>query len=1511
HNPQCAANANNAAYIIYTSGSTGTPKGVIITHANVTRLMAATQPWFNFDHTDVWTLFHSYAFDFSVWEIWGALLYGGRLVIVPYDVSRDPNAFYALLHQERVTVLNQTPSAFRQLSHAEERIGQKSLALRYIIFGGEALELQSLKPWVERHGDQSPRLINMYGITETTVHVTYRPISTDDIMANAGSVIGQAISDLQVLILDAQRQPTPIGVAGELHIGGAGLARAYLNRPELTAEKFITDPFSENPQARLYKTGDLARYLSDGDIEYLGRLDNQVKLRGFRIELGEIEVVLKQHPRVRDSVVMLREFASGDHRLVAYVVGKQSLAPSHDELRSYLDGKLPDYMVPAAFVWLATLPVTSNGKVDRKALPMPDIARPELASNFVAPRNPVEQSLAQIWSQVLAIDRVGMHDNFFALGGDSILGIHVLAKARQAGLQIDLKQLFQYPTIAGLAAASTRALTIDDEQGLVEGSAPLTPIQHWFFEQNLAALHHWNQAFLFTAPHATDIHALEQALQHLLWHHDALRLRFSSTEHGWQQQLHTGDTVPFTRVDLSALSKQEQASAIEAAAAEQQASLDLARGPLLRAAYFDLGVDQPGRLLIVIHHLVVDGVSWRILMEDLESAYTQLRHNKPVQLPAKTSSFNRWSQRLADYAASDALQNEREYWLAVPGVEDAFLPVDYPARELNTEAFAKTISVVLGAAETEALLHKIPGVYHTQINDALLTALAQAFEKWTNSRRHLLVDLEGHGREELFSDVDLSRTVGWFTTVFPVRLDPGAAIHPGEVLKSIKEQLRSIPQRGIGYGLLRYLSGDPELVRKLRSLPQPEVLFNYLGQFDQVLSGSSLFRFAPEPCGPKHSPQGQRRHLLEIVGQVTDGQLQMNWTYSEKVHRAETIERLAQDFMEALQGLISHCQSVGAGGYTPSDFPLTGLDQAALDQFLTTCTGTGEPDGCKNIEDIYPLSPMQQLFYSINAAQPEVAFEQWHYTLHGKLDAAAFQEAWRQVLARHTVLRTAFFAEGLNAPLQVVYRDVALPWAQHDWRDLPATEQGKQLALFLEADRARGFDLTQVPLLRVTLIRVAEDVYHFLWSTHHLLVDGWSWPLIFKELSACYEALSQDRTASLEPSLPYRDYIAWLARQPVSQAESFWRRILQGCQAPTPLPASVAKSSGAMERFIDQHITLSLESTAALQDFARGHQLTLNTIVQGGWALLLSHYSGTTDVLFGATFSGRPTDLPGVESMVGPCINNLPVRVHVSPETSLVPWLMQLQELQFDYDHYQHTPLVQIQGWSDIPWRFRLFDSLIVFLNYQVDESARRLGHHVTIRHVASPEKTNYPLTLSVMPGQALSLKLIYASTRFESELIQDLLTTLQTLLHGMLADPLAPLTKLLLALPPPPDAAPASVTVTPRQYQAPQTELQQVIAAVWQQAFGVTQVSLQDNFFDLGGHSLLMVRVHSQLQEMLNIQLPIVKMFQYPTISALAGYLHQDLEEQPSYNAVYARAQKQKQAQARHPRHGKILRKP
>jgi non-ribosomal peptide synthase protein (TIGR01720 family) len=695
----------------------------------------------------------------------------------------------------------------------------------------------------------------------------------------------------------------------------------------VTAERFVPDPFSGEPGARLYRTGDRVRRRGDGELEFLGRVDAQVKIRGFRIEPGEVEAALLGHADVREAVVVVREDEPGQKRLVAYVVAEAGAELSGAELRERLSQRLPEHMVPGAFVALERLPLNANGKVDRRALPAPERGA---AEGYVEPRSEVEEVLSGIWAEVLRVERVGVHGNFFELGGDSILSIQVVSRARQRGLKLTPRQLFERPTIARLAEVVERvgAQSPEAAQEAVEGEAPLTPIQRRFFEEEFPARHHFNQALLLAPREALEAGVLARAAQALEAHHDALRLRFRREGEVWKQShAGVGRRTPLTVFDLSGLAEAERERAIEAASEQVQRSLDLARGPLLRMGWFHLGAGEAGRLLAVVHHLAVDGVSWRILLEDLESAYGQLSRGEAIRLPAKTTSWKAWAERLAEQARSEALAGEAAYWVGQAVREVARLPVDDAAGE-NTVARSRSVAVRLSEEETGALLREVPQAYRTQVDDVLLTALVAALGRWTGERR-VRIDLEGHGREEEgVGGVELSRTVGWFTSVYPVVLELPESGGAGAALKEVKEQLRGVPGKGIGYGLLRYLGGG-EVEAELAGAAQAEVGFNYLGQFDQAVSGDAFFAFAGESAGASVDAGSPRSHLLEVSGAVQGGRLELRIGYAEGVHRRETMERLAQGYGEELRELVGHwgrrggtrrvtsrCRSWGRGIWT-------------------------------------------------------------------------------------------------------------------------------------------------------------------------------------------------------------------------------------------------------------------------------------------------------------------------------------------------------------------------------------------------------------------------------------------------------------------------------------------------------------------------------------------------------------------------------------------------------------------
>jgi amino acid adenylation domain-containing protein/non-ribosomal peptide synthase protein (TIGR01720 family) len=1325
--------AQTLCYVMYTSGSTGQPKGVQITQHNVLRLFRSTGHWFNFNRQDVWALFHSFAFDMSVWEIWGALLHGGRLVIVPHSTARTPEQFYQLLVDERVTFLNQTPSAFAPLVCVDQNYPADALSLRCVTFGGEALNFKMLEPWLLRHGDDSPRLVNMYGITETTVHSSYRPVTLRDIREGNSKLIGVAIPDLDLHLLDDNQQAVAVDVEGEIYVGGDGVARGYLNRPELNSERFIT--LLQFPCQRLYRSGDLAKRLANGDMEYVGRADTQVKIRGFRIELGEIEAILTGHQQVNETVVTVHE--EDEHkRLAAYLVVAAGAAQPEliRQLRELAAAHLPEYMQPTYYTILAAMPLNVNGKIDRKALPAPERGGLSTDGLFAAPQSQAEKILATIWAELLNLPKVGIHDNFFQLGGDSILAIQLISKANRAGMKLAPNQLFLHQTIAELAfQAGAAMISAPVAEAASEQKAHdaivLSPVQRWFFEQKIVGANHWNQAVLLTCKQTLAADLLEKALQALQNHHACLRYRFVNQPgaEAPEQRLHPDvKPVRLSKIDLTVYPESERLALLAETAEQAQGDLNLQKGVLIKALLFKLD-EHEQRLLIIVHHLVVDGVSWRILLEDLETAFEQLQQGQAVQLP-ESATFAQWTQALQTYAGQIASQ---QTWLGLAQGRYAAVPTDFDGE--NTGGSAKTYTLALTPKQTKTLLQ----ARNERIQDILLTALLLSLRS-RSEHGELLIELEGHGREAI-SDLDISRTCGWLTAIFPFAVNADG--EPGEVLLKVKNGLGKIVQNGLDYGALRYLSGQPGF----DAVPKAQAVFNYLGQFDHLFSPTGLFELAEEDHGATHDPRGIRPYLLEVNALVYQGSLRIDFVYSEHLHKAETIENIALTMQAAIDSLTA----ILTGG----DFSLAGLTAAELVGLQTQYPG---------LEALYPLSPTQEgmLFHALSDRSGDVYFEQLSYDFKGQMNCALFQQAWRTVQQRHSVLRTAVVWKGLARPLQTLLKQTDCHWRDLDWSGLTELVAEQRWQQFVGDDRKALFELDRAPLMRWTLMQMPDGLWRLLWTHSHILLDGWSVALIIKDVLQIYNALLVEKAPQLPQALQYRDYIAWLARQDQQQAQRFWLETLQDAA-----PGSLAAEQTGQQGYVEMDVQLSEADCAGLQRVAQQSGITLNTLVQAAWALVMAERSGVDEVLFGITVSGRANDLDGIETIAGLFINTLPLRLQLDRNTLLADWLKAIQAKQFTMQQYEYSSLADIKKWSGASVAF---DSILIYENYPVDKALLNADQPLRLCSVKAYEHTNYPLTLLAIPNEGLSLQMTYNAALFSAETIKAYLQQLLAHLQAM-----------------------------------------------------------------------------------------------------------------------------------------------
>ncbi len=1311
--PAVTRTPDDVAYIIYTSGSTGLPKGCLVSHRNAVRLLANDRMPFAFGPSEVFVCAHSFAFDFSIWEIWCALAYGGSVVIASAATARDPAALLALVRAQRITVLNQTPAAFYGLIDAERAAATHDLAahLHTVIFGGDRLEPVYLRAWAALYPLADIALINMYGITETTVHVTWHRLTEAD-LASGRSAIGRPIPETQVLLLDAAGADVPLGVPGEMWIGGSGVCAGYLNRSELTAQRFVT-----REGRRYYRSGDIGRLGADGVLTYLGRNDHQVQVRGHRVELAAIQHWLLDHPAVEKAVV-----TAGDDALTAYVVTEAALTA--EVLQAHLARYLPMHAVPSRFVRVDALPLTANGKIDRAALAVADGSALPASAAARAPRTALEATITGIWGDVLGCDAPGTDQDYFALGGDSIKALQIVSRLHRAGIRVSLAQILATRTIAVLAAVAGSAETAAELAGA--GDALLTPIQRWFVETHGTAPGQFNNAVLLAAE-PIDTEALARAVGAVIERHDGLRLSLDLTR-GVQRVAPTM-AVPVETVEL------DSAAALTAHAGALQAGFDVARPPLLRVVHYRLPVGE--RLLLLCHHLVIDGVSWRILLEDLFAAYAAECAGEAAVL-ATAGSWLAWPAALTQAARDPALLAEIPYWQGVEAAEATALPRDYDD-EINAVADARSIALEFDADASSALLRRA-GTNEGGMAALLLGALALAFREAFGMLR-IRVRLEGHGREEVAPGLDISRTIGWFTSLFPAAIDVADAKGLDAAAARAAAALAAIPRKGVGYGLLRYVT-PPELRPGLAFAEPPEIGFNYMGQFDAELGGG--FRLADEPTGAILGPTLRRPELVDIEAAIVGGKLALSIGYGERIHTRATVQRLADALRAALVGP-----------------PAPSHDRAMPDAAEVDAAG---------VEAVLPLSPLQQgmAFHALSGDRQSY-LQQFAFTLRGTLDPERLAAAWQAVLARHQALRAAIVAPSGEAPRQVVLAERPGPVAVADLRNLVADRQAEAVERRAAEERAPGFDLARDPLLRLLLLRLGETQTRVILTLHHIVADGWSLGIVFAELMALY------RGAELPPAPPFAHHLEWLAAQDSAAARRYWMARLRDAPKPVALPGlrAVADGGYAMREL---SFAFDAATTRLLAELGARLGVTLNTLVQAQWAVLLAGFGGDADVMFGAITSGRPAELAGIEAMVGLFLQPVPVRARVAGDQGFAALARAIQHDAGEAAPFHHFPLAEMQRLDGK--RRTLFDHVLVFENYPFAS----LGDaELAIDDVQAIEQMHFPFSIVVEPGETLAIKFTFNARAIAEADLRAIEAQWRRLAGAVLADADRPLREIAL----------------------------------------------------------------------------------------------------------------------------------
>ncbi|MFC9538783.1 amino acid adenylation domain-containing protein [Lysinibacillus sp. NPDC056959] len=925
----------NLIYVIYTSGSTGNPKGVMVQHEGIVNYLTWMQKNFELTHEDKVIQKAPFSFDASIREIFWPLISGAQLIIAKPNGHKDTDYLLELVINKEITTIVFVPSMLKVFLQHEGI--KRCTSLKRVFSSGEALSISLQQSF---HNVIKADLINLYGPTEASVTATAWKSKRDKQLSFIP--IGKSIDNVKVYVLDNKLIPVPTGVPGEMYISSVGLARGYLNQSDLTRQAFVHNPFNDGLSPYLYKTGDIGRLHLDGTIEYLGRKDFQVKVRGFRIELSEIDYALSQYPAIYEAVVVKQNFNEDDNRLVAYIVPRSKTSDLKIiDIKKYLKGKLPEYMIPSSFVFLDELPLSHNGKLDRKALPKPEYISDQ---EYIEPRTESEKILSKVWCEVLQTSDIGIDDNFFELGGDSILGMQIITKCRKLGLYFNFSHLFNQPTISELSKHIQPSFLPEfiQKQTKVTGTNILTPIQRLFFEKKILDFSHYNMSLSLDLHEELDIELLQKALNHLVDHHDILRSKFICNTANWEHYYDDSiNDIPLSVHDFSDLPIPVQNQRVIETANSKQKSLNIIDGPLITAEYFKLHPIQGDKLLIVIHHLIMDEVSWRILIEDLESLYLQLKTGSENNLPYKTTSFQEWALELKKLVGSRKLDKDYQYWRSFNPKRVPF-PRDFTNGE-NSLVSARNISVSLLENETEELLRLVPKTFGCQINDILLAALFITFKN-EKAHQNLYIDLEGHGREEIIDKVDLSRTIGWFTSIYPVFIDANKVREDKDLknlVKIVNEKLQTIPNRGIGFGLLRYLNDSQDESDKLRNFPAAEVKFKYLGQFDQTFN-SSIFKMDQRFKGGDIDNRGGRSYILDILAMVTDKRLKINWEYSCNINHQITIQKLADNYIDNLRKMIGYCKKNKELTFSnPEEFPEAKISQKDLNKLMGILSNKG------------------------------------------------------------------------------------------------------------------------------------------------------------------------------------------------------------------------------------------------------------------------------------------------------------------------------------------------------------------------------------------------------------------------------------------------------------------------------------------------------------------------------------------------------------------------------------------
>ncbi|WP_438711358.1 amino acid adenylation domain-containing protein [Aquimarina muelleri] len=1345
-------------YVIYTSGTTGVPKGVMVEHGNLLDYIEGLITTLDINQVYSYGLMSTPSADLGNTVLFGSLCTGGILHAFSRDTLMSTNDLFSYFDTHKVDIIKIVPSHWSSLSIGDSIL----LPERAIIFGGEILPMDVVKKIQD--STSCIDIINHYGPTETTIGKLLHKIDLDSSYSEIP--LGYPFSNTGVYILDHHNGLLPRGVVGELCIDGSGLARGYLNKEAITAEKFIDHPFKS--EGRLYKTGDLARWLPDGTIGFVGRKDNQVKIRGYRVELEEIESVLNDLYNIEQSVVLAKEDASGSKQLIAYIVSKEfgDINSIKEGLMLVLEEKLPAYMVPNLYVKLDTIPLTTNGKIDRKALPNP-YTKTYNNQKYVTPSSKEEKVLVAVCESVLGHTEIGIKDNFYNLGGDSIKSIQVVSRLWQKGYVLKVGDVMGHPILEDMASMMSKATrTIDQSQ--IEGEVVLTPIQRFLFEDSgLSIPNHYNQAVLLKSLKQIDTTILKSVVKELVKHHDALRMVYKKEKNSWKQY-NRGYVEECFRIDYHDLREEKEAELDKMGnlCQQLQSGFNLSQGPLFVIGHFRLS--DGDRLALICHHLVIDGISWRILLEDLSSLYTQYISGEKISLPLKTDSFQHWGFLLQEYANSENIEQEYAYWENILVNSIPEFPVDKEEKS-NKRTLNKQLSFTLDKRLTSVMQTSIHDVYNTDINDLLLTGLGLAIKNVFGINKSI-VNMEGHGREDIIEDVDVSRTIGWYTAVYPMLLEVSNSSDATMSLIQVKDDCRSIPNKGVGYGILKYLG------KGFSSEISPTIKFNYLGDFGNGINTDkkpSIFEYSSEYIGEVLDKDISRNELLNVSGILVSGELTITISYCSDEYHEESIQKLIDCYQNNIGCLIEKLSLSNDNYLTPSDLSFSDLTFKELQDI--------NEDG--KVEDIYKLSPAQQGMYYhwVSSEDTSLYFNQLSYRISAEvLDMDAIKKAYHSMVDRYAILRTSFINHSSDTLLQVVRKSVPNSFT---YEKIPEGTNLDGIDVWINEvkskDMKKGFNLEDPSQLRFKVLDLRNGEYEFIWSHHHILMDGWCKSILINEFNQILNSIVTDTKLNLPAVNPYSDYINWLGKVDQKKTLDYWKTYLKEYSNTAKIPFVRSDRLEQNYRAEKESIEFSGNIFEKINSLCKTTEVTHNTLIQVVWGYLLSKYNNTKDVVYGSVVSGRPGDLKGIEDMIGLFINTVPVRVKYEEENTPKDLLKNIQQDAITSLDHHYTSLATVQGVSELG--NSLLDHIIVFENYPIQEwiesqletESNKSSGALVLKSVDLKEQANYDFRVTVeLSDTGIKVNFKYNSNQYDNLSIKKIADHFYNIVHSFVSKP-------------------------------------------------------------------------------------------------------------------------------------------